>query len=344
MWHWDAYFHALAFRHVDRRLAQDQILALLDHQMDNGFIPDVVHDEGLIVREDGPGGRDLTKPPLIGWAALKLFERGLGSDFLRQIYEPLVRWNNWWLETCDDDRDGIAQYNHPFSSGLDDSPLWDAGTPVESPDLSTYLCVHMQSLAAIARIIGRYEDAEMWDLRAADLVRRANAHFYDQSAGIFWAMKDHRPIRVLTPFNLLPIWTGQLAARQVRAVVANLTRSSTFWTRFGIPTVAKSDSRFDPNRMWRGPTWINVNYMMVEALSRVGYHALSDALVDRTIDLVMQSGIAEYFNPISGTAPARAAPAFGWSAALFVDLLIRHTRGGRTSPRHPTQGQEATLT
>ncbi len=331
IWHWDAYFHALAYRHVDAKLAQDQLLALLDYQLDNGMIPDVVHDEGLIVREDGPDGRDLTKPPLIAWSALKLYESGAGSAFLRSIYEPLVRWNNWWLHYCDEDGDGIAQYNHPFSSGLDDSPLWDSGTPVESPDLSTYLCVHMQALGAIARIVGRYRDAENWDSRAKEMALRAISHFYDARPGVFWATRDHQPVKVLTPFNLLPIWTGQLPARQVRSAVGLLTSPSTFWTRYGVPTVSVSDRCFEPERMWRGPTWINVNYMLIEALSQAGYRTLASTLTDRTIDLVQHGGAAEYYNPMTGAVPAKAAPAFGWSAALFIDLVIRRTRGHHLS-------------
>ena len=331
VWHWDAYFHALAYRHVDPGLAQDQLLALLDHQLDNGMIPDVVHDEGIIAREDGAEGRELTKPPLIAWAALKIFETGGGSRFLRDTYEQLVRWNNWWLERCDDDRDGIAQYNHPCSSGLDDSPLWDTGMPVESPDLSSYICVQMQSLATIARVTGRYRDAELWDRKARDLARLATAHFYDNSCGLFWATRNHIPIRVLTPLSLLPIWTGCLSASQVRALVSNLTRDASLWTEFGIPTVSRNDLTYDPDRMWRGPVWVNVNYMMIEALSRVGYHNLAATLADRTIDLVARQGAAEYFNSITGDVPPRAAPAFGWSAALFIDLLIRRSRERRSS-------------
>ncbi|MBI2952751.1 MAG: hypothetical protein HYY30_00420 [Chloroflexi bacterium] len=330
VWHWDAYFHALAYRHADVRLAQDQLRTLLDHQLDSGLIPDMVHDEGLIVCEDGPRCRELTKPPLMAWAALKIFESGGGSDFLREIYEPLVRWNNWWLERCDDDGDGVAQYNHPFSSGLDDSPLWDAGMPVESPDLNTYLCVHMQSLAAIARIIGRSGDIERWERSSRALARRTVAHFYDEASGIFWATKDHQPLRVLTPFNILPIWTGSLRPSQVRAAIANLGNPDIFWTEFGVPTVARTDSNYDPDTMWRGPTWVNVNYMLVEALTRAGYRGLATTLADRTIDLVMRRGAAEYFNSITGEVPAKAAPAFGWSAALFIDLLVRRARENRS--------------
>ncbi|MBI3739635.1 MAG: glycogen debranching protein, partial [Chloroflexi bacterium] len=153
VWQWDAFFHALAYRHIDSKLAEDQLRVLIDHQREDGMIPDAVHDEGIITHLTQPVDADVTKPPLIAWTALKLFQTNRHRDFLQEIYEPIVRWNNWWFEKNDDTRDGIVQYNHPFSSGLDDSPLWDEGMPVESPDLNTYLVLQLDALAEIAEII-----------------------------------------------------------------------------------------------------------------------------------------------------------------------------------------------
>ena len=140
VWQWDAYFHALAYRHVDPKLAKDQIRVLLDHQREDGMIPDAVHDEGVVTRLAHPIEGDVTKPPLIGWAVWKLYETDGDREFLDEVYEPIVRWNSWWFEKNDVDRNGLCEYQHPYSSGLDDSPLWDDGVPVEAPDLNTYLC------------------------------------------------------------------------------------------------------------------------------------------------------------------------------------------------------------
>ena len=153
VWQWDAYFHALAYRHLDMDLAQDQLRVLLDHQREDGMLPDAVHDEGIVTHLDFPVEADVTKPPLVAWAAWKLFEKSGDREFLDEIYESLVRWNNWWFEKNDLNNNGLCEYQHPFSSGLDDSPLWDQGLPVESPDLNTYLCLQQESLAKIAREI-----------------------------------------------------------------------------------------------------------------------------------------------------------------------------------------------
>ncbi len=75
VWQWDAYFHALAYRYMDKHLAQDQLRILLDHQREDGLIPDAVHDEGTVTHLQFPVDADVTKPPLIAWAAWKLYEQ-----------------------------------------------------------------------------------------------------------------------------------------------------------------------------------------------------------------------------------------------------------------------------
>jgi glycogen debranching enzyme len=92
--------------------------------------------------------------------------------------------------------------------------------------------------------------------------------------------------------------------------------------------VAINDSHYDPFQMWRGPVWININYIFVEALARAGYPAAAHDLAERTLRLVMsQNDIYEYYHPITGEAPPKAAPMFGWSAACFIDLAVRMSRG-----------------
>lgn len=331
VWAWDAYFHALAYQYLDLKLAENQIRLLLDHQREDGMLPDAVHDEGVITRwrlPDGSGDAEVTKPPLVGWTALKLYARSQHRDFIDEIYEPLTRWNRWWFETQDDDRDGIAQYNHPNSSGLDDSPLFDGGMPVESPDLNTYLVIEMDALARMADILNLPDEAARWRARADELIARIIAHFWDEEAGVFWATRHHQPIRVLTPFNLYPLLTGRLDATKRERLLAHLLSPAEFWAPYPLPTVARNDPKFDPNQMWRGPTWMNINYLFIEGLERNGYHDVARRLRDKTLELMMRhNDIYEYYNPETGDPPPRAASVFGWSSAVFINLAIKASRG-----------------
>ncbi len=327
VWQWDAYFHALAYRHLDIHLAQDQIRIMLDHQRDDGMIPDAVHDEGTVTHLNFPVDADVTKPPLLAWAAWKLYEQGNDREFLNEIYEPIVHWNDWWFEKNDLDGNGLCEYQHPFSSGLDDSPLWDDGVPVESPDLNTYLYLQQESLAKIARVIGADDDAEMWQQRAQDMAQRMIQLVWDAESGLFWATRNGSRVNVRTPFNLFPLITGQMPPDIATRLVAHLTDERQFWSRYPVPTVAMDDPKYNPNQMWRGATWINVNYLLIEGLQRSGYPDIARELRHRTLELICgQEDIYEYYHPESGENPPSAASMFGWSAAIFIDLAIQATR------------------
>jgi hypothetical protein len=326
-WQWDSFFHALAYRHIDPRLAQDQLRILLDHQREDGMIPDAIHDEGTITHLDFPVEADVTKPPLIAWAAWKLYEFDHDREFLDEIYGPVVKWNNWWLEGNDSDGNGLCEYQHPFSSGLDDSPLWDDGMPVQAPDLNTYLCLQQEALSRIAAALGDQADAALWAQRADDMAQRLINQAWDEKAGVFWASCNGKRVDVLTPFNLFPLITGRMPERILKRLVGHLTDPDEFWSPYPIPSVALNDPKFDPLQMWRGPTWANINYLMTEGLLRCGYTDLAHELRRRTLELLAgQSDIYEYYNPLTGENPPKAAPIFGWSAAIFIDLAIQATR------------------
>jgi len=327
IWNWDACFHTLAFRHVDPVLARNQLRTMLACQLADGMIPDAIYDEAIVADIEHPLRAEVTKPPIMAWAALKLDEIDPDPAFLQEIYVPLVRWNAWWFSMNDDDADGLVQYNHPYSSGLDNSPLWDYGMPAESPDLNTYLCVQMGSLAMMAEALGMQTEGAMWRRRAAAVVRRMIEDFWDNEAGLFRALHDHQPIPVATPFNLYPLWSGQLPEAISERLIGHLTDPGEFWGEYVIPSVARNDPNYEPQTMWRGPVWANINYIFVEALRQIGRHELADSLREKTLDMIMsQPGIYEYYDADTGQPPATAANSFGWTAAVFIDLAIQASK------------------
>lgn len=326
VWHWDQVFHAMAYRHVDPHLAEDQIRIILDHQREDGMLPDAIHDEGLVDHLSLPVDADVTKPPIMAWGVLKLYEASHRLDFLKEVYEPLSRWNHWWMSK-NRNNNGLCEYHHPFSSGLDDNPMWDHGVPVAAPDLNTYLVVQCDSLAEIATLIGKDEDAVRYRAMSADLMTRMLDHMWDDEAGVFRAYHRTHMIPTMTPFNLLPLLTPRVPPEIAACLVENLVDPSLFWSPYPLATVAVTDPAFDAVQMWRGPVWININYLFVEALERNGFPEQAAELRRKTLALVMKhNDIYEYYNPLDGTRPPKAAAMFGWSAALFIELALEETR------------------
>lgn len=85
--------------------------------------------------------------------------------------------------------------------------------------------------------------------------------------------------------------------------------------RYPFPSTAPSDPDFEPRRYWRGPTWINVDWMLLGAMPKVA---------DKVLALVEKSGCREYYHPETGEG--LGAEDFAWTAALALDLLARRDK------------------
>ncbi|MFJ8042417.1 amylo-alpha-1,6-glucosidase [Kitasatospora sp. NPDC096147] len=340
VWNWDALFHAVALRHASPALAREQILLFLDHQLPSGQLPDVVHDFGVLAEttdlprsdlarlsehvgqangaEVGTAPVPVTKPPLTAWAVWQVHLADPDRDFLAEVYPRLVRAHEWWFTDSDPDGDGLPEYLHPYSSGLDDSPVWDYGPRAEPPDLNSYLIHQADRLADIAEAVGRPAEASRWRERAAAHQELMLARRWDGSR--FRTLSDGAEVRVRTVLDLMPLFTGRLPA-EVAAELDRTLRSPSFWGEHPVPTVAFDDPAFEAEAMWRGPVWLNVNYLLAEGLDRSGFPGTAAELRRRTLAMVRDGGgLYEYWNPLTGARAARATSGFGWSAALFVDL------------------------
>ncbi|MGG8408181.1 amylo-alpha-1,6-glucosidase [Streptomyces sp. 12297] len=340
VWNWDALFHAVGLRHAWPALARDQILLLLDHQLPDGRLPDVVHDHGVLAETTDLPRSDLarlgehvgrangaapssgvvpvTKPPLAAWAVWKVHEADPDVPFLAAVYPKLVRAHTWWFSHSDPDGDGLPEYLHPYSSGLDDSPVWDHGPRAEPPDLNSYLVLQADRLADIADAIGLPSEAEDWRARAAGHAALLVAERWNGTRFTTLAAGEEVPVR--TVLDLMPLLTGRLPA-DVAATLERTLRSAAFWGEHPVPTVAFDDPAFAPDAMWRGPVWLNVNHLLVEGLRRSGFAATAEELRQRTLAMVRDAGgLYEYWNPLTGARAAGATSGFGWSAALFIDL------------------------
>ncbi len=354
LWQWDAYFIAVGLRHGDPDLAREQLELAFRFPTPDGQLPDVVHDEGVLASSDDlpPHDRDnlrragssiadpsapipLTKPPLAAWALRKVLETAEGGAWADAAWATIGRSQEWWFAHSDLDGDGMPEYGHPYSSGLDDSPVFDGELPVASPDLAAYLIVQDDELASRAQAVGDASAAEHHSARADRTLSLLEA-MWDDEAGFFRARGGGEQLDAYAVVSLLPLLTGRLPDRMVSRILAALDDPQQFATPFAVPTVAVRDADFSPERMWRGPVWININALLVEGLAASGHAERARELAESTLRLVIGGGGPhEYFNPVTGRKAATATTSFGWSAALFVDLAVRVSARASTPSERP---------
>jgi len=117
--------------------------------------------------------------------------------------------------------------------------------------------------------------------------------------------------------SLVPIY-APLPEPAARRVIDRVT-SGEWDAPWPLPTVPLGDARFDARRYWRGPCWINVNWLVIDGLRHSGQTDAAARLAERTLELVALSGFREYYHPETGEG--LGAREFGWTAALVLDLL-----------------------
>jgi glycogen debranching enzyme len=127
-------------------------------------------------------------------------------------------------------------------------------------------------------------------------------------------------IPAATISGFAPLLDPDLPPSIVRGLV-ELLLSARFAGASGypVPTCDVQSAAFDRSGYWRGPTWVNTNWLLW--LGALTHHldAVADLLLGSTLRLVRQSGFREYFDPFDGTG--RGSHDFSWSAALVLDLL-----------------------
>jgi len=123
-----------------------------------------------------------------------------------------------------------------------------------------------------------------------------------------------------TVATFLPLWAGVPVGERAAGLVTQLRDAASYWPAFPVPSVPIDGPDFREVRYWKGPTWVNTNWMLVDALHAYGEADLAEQLRERTLAMVAAAGPFEYFSPLDGSG--HGAPDFSWTAALTLDLAL----------------------
>jgi glycogen debranching enzyme len=211
-----------------------------------------------------------------------------------------------------------------LETGWDNSPRFDNG-PTVACDINSYLLMQMRACAELSRMLGNPDEADRQEVHADRYARLMVATLLDRDTGLFWdrSVADSTPVKIKTPACFLPMLAGvPIADAEMKEVIRNqLLNPASFFGSMPFPSVAYDEACYQPDKWWRGPTWLPVAYLMLLLLDKAAYHVEAmnaRALLYRAI--IRDGNIRELFN--SQTGEGLGAYEQGWTAAICLKLNL----------------------
>lgn len=265
-----------------------------------------------------------------------------------EVFEKISRWYNWLKSTQTSTVPFTFQWkgrteNHTFTSGLDDYPR--ARFPSDSEahlDLQCWMIICARTLAKVAQFIGA--DSYPFESDMQEISRRLEL-FWDVERELYSDISSLNIYAssetVFSPHigyvSLFPLISRSISSNSPRLgkLLEVLSDKKKLWSKFGLRSLAADDPLFGAGEnYWRGPIWININYLVLSALhshyakeegpyrerAQKLYSSLRTNLINNMVREYHDSGfIWEQYVPSSGKGKG-TRPFTGWSA-LIVNIL-----------------------
>ena len=342
LWLWDSAFHSLGNFLLDETLPRDTLLSVLDVQREDGFIPHLARPSFT---------SDITQPPLLAWAAVKLYERTGDADFLRDIKNKLQKYLEWNIRNRRDPESGLFCWHvnttsencRADESGMDNSPRFDNVSVMECIDFSCFMLNEASAMARIDEVTGECSDRD-WQKYASELKQAINGRLWDEEDGFYYDRVpggDFHKVKSVASF--LPLFCGAATEDNARVLSEKLKDASSFDTYLPLPSISRSDPSFDAD-MWRGAVWLNCNYMICEGLKKYGFTQQADGIIKKTVREValyyLRDGVIyEMYDPDGRVSPRcirrkgrpiepydprvryQAIRDYGWTSALYCAMI-----------------------
>ena len=308
MWLWDSMFHAITFAQYDPQMAKEAILAVLQCQQEDGFLPHMMKSTTVFSA--------ITQPQVVAWAALEVYIATKDKDFLLFCADKIAAFETWFLKNRDQNGNGLLEWKTDYSnvrcrcdeSGMDNSPRFDTTETLDAIDASCFMVHDCRCLADIYRMVGNEPEAARFQKIADDMAQKINDLLWDDSIGAYCDRTLSGELtHVLSVCSFLPLFAGICTPERAEKLVAHLHNDATFATPLPVASISRNHPDYGAD-MWRGCVWLNFNYFILRGLRQSGYPDEAQALLDRTLQSVDRwfcetGNVFEFYDAEDKTAP-----------------------------------------
>lgn len=281
--------------------------------------------------------------PLFVGLAGAYYERTGDLEFIRSIWDNVLRALDWIDRYGDRDGDGFVEYARYSESGLaqqgwkdsHDSVFHSDGRLAEAPialcEVQGYVYEAKLRAAQLAELLGDHELARKLTEAAHLLKKNFNEAFWCERIGTYALALDgsKRQCEVQSSNAGHALWSG-IATPEYAARVAEQLLSKDFFCGWGIRTIPEKEVRYNPMAYHNGSVWPHDNALIAEGMARYGFTAKAMEVFSglREASLYMdQRRMPELFcgfekRPDEGPTlyPVACSPQ-AWAAASVFSLL-----------------------
>jgi len=297
---WDTAFISQVWKPWDVRVAEEVNQAVIAHAKD-GRLPHFANPHSK---------SEWTQPPVMTWAVWENYLWSGDRDYLARVYPALKDYNRWYYRSrrlpC-----GLFYWLHSYESGIDNSPRFSSRdeskkkdlTRIAAIDLNSYLVRQNETLALMARELGKAEEAEEFEAKAGELRELINQRMWDASTGYYYDLDvvSGELEKIRTIASLFPLFAGVPDPKRAEIIRGHVLNPEEFNTPFPLPSTALNDPTFEKD-CWRGPVWINTAYLVIVGMGRYGFRedaaVLSFKLADGIYKAYQTTGqFVEFYDP-----------------------------------------------
>ena len=235
--------------------------------------------------------------------------------------------------------------NRCDESGMDNSPRFDVQSRLFAIDFSCFMANDLRYMQKIAEALSDSDSAELFGSWFGKVRDDINSTLWCEDDGFYY---DYDIInncfnKVESVSSFLAVFAGVCDEDKAEKLLAHLKNPDSFYTPFPVPSISKKDKTFGTD-MWRGPVWLNYNYMIIKGLRDYGYGDFADELKTKTLDTVnlwyKRTGtVFEFYDSENSIPPFcfnrkgvvhepydfrvkyQTIRDYGWSITLTFDLL-----------------------
>jgi hypothetical protein len=277
----------------------------------------------------------------------------------RAVIQQAQRYVKWLANNRDPEGSGLTDVVNHFEGGQEFSRRFtviddkadraeeaEEQFRVKAIDASLFRYKLVRYLAKVAEELQEKAMANRYHAEVEVVAEVIKKRMWDEKAGIFMDVdpKSRRRTNVKAAVGFYPMGTDLCNAAQVEAMLKTLTDKKEFWTAYPVPSLAISDSAYDPNGHWKGTrrfgpyngrTWPMINSQILEALCYVAERGNKQAqkvtkdLFKKTITMVSgelenlaEPRICAHYNPETGL-PQRADGVDLYLHSFLVDNIFR---------------------